>query len=124
MMEDDPRVQFARVRLRLRKIEAEIARIRRESHFYQQIGFGREIKNIALLALEDERARRLSEVAELKKQLRLHNSPRPADNSWLLTPFLFLAALFAPRPSINRGHARAGAVPIRLHGLSRVNVDL
>lgn len=126
-MEDDPRVNLARVRMQIRKIEAERAKIRRETHFYQQLGFGRDIKDIQLLALEDEKAKRQAELRELLTKLRLHPNRHNGLRSLVLLPLLFITGIWggsAARSPKSRRTVRGCAVPFRLYGLPKANADL
>jgi hypothetical protein len=86
MVSGEQRLELAGLRIELRAIDAEIARIRQESRRYRQMNFGLDIKDIQLTALNDQRGACADRAAAL--ELELHLQPRSHFHplSWLLVP--------------------------------------
>ncbi len=122
-MEDDPRVALGRVRLRLRKIDADIAKIRRETNFFRQMGFGRDIKDIQLQALEDERSRRQAELSQILQQLCLQPNRGPGLRALLSLPLTLLSSALGGGSAREREPIHGGAVPIRWQSLPGAQAD-
>ncbi len=90
MVEDEMTVALAQVRMELREIDARAAEIRHETDFYRRIGFGRDFKDIQLMALEDERAKAGARLENLERNLRRSRTRKQPLISWLLLPVLLL----------------------------------
>jgi hypothetical protein len=87
MLRGEKRVELARLRMRMRNIDAEIAALRRESRRYREMRFGLDIKEIQLTALQDQRDACNERIGELLRQLELQRPPRNHPLAWLLLPF-------------------------------------
>ena len=68
MRDDDFKTELAALRKRLRRIENEMACIRNESQRFRRMGFGRDIKDIQLMALEEERDSCLKRLAVIQRE--------------------------------------------------------
>ena len=69
MREVDLRTELLAVRRELRRIDGEIAAIREESKRFRTIGFGRDIKDIQLMALREEREFCIRRIAEIEGKI-------------------------------------------------------
>ncbi|MCL5265901.1 MAG: hypothetical protein M1343_12050 [Chloroflexi bacterium] len=115
MVDDEMVVTLAQVRMQLREIDGKIAAIRQETDFYRRIGFGRDIKDIQLMALEDERAEAEAHLLDLERKLKRSTSRQKQPLvAWLLLPVLFLlmgldtlsAKRRSPRERVPQAHWR------------------
>lgn len=86
----DMRVALARIRLEIREIDAEIDRIKQESHFFHRMGFGRDIKDFQILALQEKRLEREAELDALRQKLHTRKRERANPMSILLLPVVLL----------------------------------
>ncbi|HEX5416716.1 MAG TPA: hypothetical protein VFZ25_13685 [Chloroflexota bacterium] len=80
---DSDRLNAARVRSSLRRVEAQIARIHSEQRLFRRCNFGSEVHQIQLTALNAERAELLTRLARLQPRRRRR---RAGVLSWLLLP--------------------------------------
>jgi hypothetical protein len=103
MMDDyEVRVAVARVRLDIREIDAEMEQIRQESQFYRRMGFGRDIKDIQMLALQEKRLEKEAELRALQRKVHARKHERTGPLSFLLLPVvlvLMLADAVVPKHS-------------------------
>ncbi len=90
MNKDEIRLALAKARRRQRTAEREIIRIKEESRSYRRLGFGQDIKDIQLLALQDQRIRSQAEVRRYMRSLGIAAPSSPDLQSWLLLPFALL----------------------------------
>lgn len=94
MVEEDIERSLARLRIELRTIDDRIAALRRESDYYRRLGFGRDVKDIQMMALQDERAALLGRMAMLQQRNPRRASARARQDyplvSWLLLPLLLV----------------------------------
>lgn len=96
------RVALARVRLDIREIDAEMERIKHETHFYRRMGFGRDIKDIQMLALQEKRLEKEAELTALQQKIHARKRERTSPLSLLLLPVVLLLILLnalAPKRS-------------------------
>ncbi|MCL5959740.1 MAG: hypothetical protein M1358_10595 [Chloroflexi bacterium] len=91
MVDDyDVRVALAQIRLEIREIDAEIDRIRQESHFFHRMGFGRDIKDFQILALQEKKLEKEAELDAFRQNLHQRRRERPNPLSVLLLPVVLL----------------------------------
>ncbi|MCL4534308.1 MAG: hypothetical protein M1370_04005 [Bacteroidetes bacterium] len=95
MDREELRLALADARRRQRSVEKEIRRIREESRFYRRLGFGQDIKDIQLLALEDQSRRCQAEARRLMRLLGIKPCPAPSLQSWLLLPAVLLLSFLS-----------------------------
>lgn len=107
MREDELKTDLARLRQQVRQIEAEMTSLRNESRRFRHVGFGQDIKDIQLMALEEERALCLSQMSAIERRLgRTRQSKRTALD-WLVIPVaLAMLGVQALYPARNRGSSR------------------
>lgn len=89
-VEGELTVTLAHARMQLREVETKIAANRQETDFYRRMGFGREVKDIELVGLEDEKRlieARLAGLTHKRQRTRARKQPLI---SWLLLPVLFV----------------------------------
>lgn len=84
------RVALAQTRLELRKIDANKAAIRHETDFYRRIGFGRDIKNIQLMALDNKKITTEARLDDLERKLKSNRTRKTTLTGWLLLPVLLV----------------------------------
>ena len=101
---DELRLELARRRVELRRLEAEIASLRREHRFFRRVGFGRDIKDIQLVAMQDQHDYLAGKALEIER--RLHPNPvrRGTALAWLLLPVMM--ALLVAQPLLPRRSLR------------------
>lgn len=76
--------------MQLREVEAKIATNRQETDFYRRMGFGRDVKDIELAALEDEKKMIESRLAGYERKRERNRARKQPLFSWLLLPVLFI----------------------------------
>lgn len=89
-MEEDLKVTLAQIRVELREIDSKVAAIRHDAEFYRRLGFGRDVKDIQLMALQDERAKLVARLRTLERKSRQSRTRNQPLISWLLLPVLLL----------------------------------
>jgi hypothetical protein len=96
---EQTRLAISRIRRRKRVIDREIEFIREESRSYQRLGFGQDIKEIQLHALQDRRSKLQAEIRRLHRLAGLPTPPLPSLTSWMLLPIVLCieAAAYIPR---------------------------
>lgn len=91
MSGEDRRTEVARIRGRARALQSEIARVKGETRFFLRMGFGRDIKDIQLHALEEEFQQCLTQITTLAPGARVGSPKKTSTASWLLVPLAFFA---------------------------------
>ena len=125
-MEQDVKRDLAKLRQQLRHIEAEISSLRNETRRFRHVGFGRDIKDMQLMALEEERDLCLAQIADLERRLGKTRSQKRPLQDWLIVPvallLIGLQALQAGRDSSGRGRLRR--VPSRAKSVPKVKLSV
>ncbi len=109
MDKEELRLKLASARRGQRAAEREIRRIREQSRSYRSLGFGQDINDIQLMALQDQRTRSHAEARRILRQLGIRPPAPPSLQSWLLLPVALLMSFLAghtagiPRPTSVRG---------------------
>jgi len=106
--ENELRLELARLRVALRRLDADVRNQRRERKFFHRVGFGRDMKDIQLLAMEEEREYLANKVCDLERRLQLTPRPRYQPAAWLLLPLVLAWLLCRPLLPKRTG---SGSVP-------------
>ena len=81
--------------------------LRDESRRFRHVGFGQDIKDIQIMALEEERALCLSHIAVIERRLGRTRQHKRTALDWLVIPVaLVLLGVQALYPNRNRGDSR------------------
>ena len=98
----DRRFSAARIRQSVRRIDTQVARIRADDRLFQRCGFGSDVHDIQLSALQAERRELVAELGSLQSVTGPRSS-RSGVMSWLLLPPALGAMLFQSfRPRVSR----------------------
>ncbi len=88
------RVALARVRIDIREIDAEIDRIRQDSNVFHRMGFGQDIKDSQILALQEKRLDMESDLDSLYQKIHSQRRERANPFSIVLLPVVLLMMVF------------------------------
>ena len=70
----------------LRDIDRQIKELRREQGFYRHLGFGRELQDMQMVNLTDERRDAAERLGEVQRRMSLDTRAAPAWREWVLLP--------------------------------------
>lgn len=125
-MEEDAKHDLAKLRQQLRHIETEISSLRNETRRFRHVGFGRDIKDMQLMALEEERDLCLVQIAELERRVGKTRSQKRPLQDWLIVPIALLLiglqALQAGRDG--SGRERSRRAPSRAKSIPEVKLSV
>ncbi|MBX6772153.1 MAG: hypothetical protein IRY83_10545 [Chloroflexi bacterium] len=113
VMAEDVRVTRARLRSELREIDGRIARIRAEDRMFRRYGFGSDLHELQIVALQAQRQELLTHLARLDRASR-QRSGSVGLGGWLLLPPALIAL------AVRSLFDRRGRIPppVRSIGLS------
>lgn len=94
MIEENRRLTCARLRTELREIDAQIEQVRVEDRMFRRCGFGSDLHDIQLVALQARRQDLLDQLAKVGESGRAGRTGQRGIGSWLLLPTAVLAVVF------------------------------
>ncbi|HVC31897.1 MAG TPA: hypothetical protein VNL16_00135 [Chloroflexota bacterium] len=86
MTEENLRVTRARLRTEVRDLDAQIERIRTDDRMFRRYGFGSDLHDIQLVALQAQRQDLLANLAQAGTNPPTARRDRGRRGSWLLLP--------------------------------------
>lgn len=102
MYDEDRRLDAARLRGSIRRVDLEIERIRTEHRLFQRYGFGSDVHDIQLTALRNERRELTGELERVSGAHRARSAYSGGIRSWLLLPAMIGAIIIQPFRSPRR----------------------
>ena len=91
MIEESRRLTRARRRTELREIDARIEQIRSEDRMFRRCGFGSDLHDIQLVALQAQRQDLLDQLAKVGESGRAGRTSQHGISAWLLLPTALVA---------------------------------
>ncbi len=70
MIERELKLRQAQLRMELRDLEVEIEKTRREQQFYKRLGFGRELQDVQMAELTEQRRACAARLQDLERRTR------------------------------------------------------
>lgn len=90
MIDESVRVTRARLRTEIRDLDAQIEKIRATDRMFRRYGFGSDLHEIQLVALQAQRKDAVDALARVGERARMRRASQPGAGygigSWLLVP--------------------------------------
>ncbi|MGH2461723.1 MAG: hypothetical protein ACRDIY_22955 [Chloroflexota bacterium] len=94
MIEENRRLIRARLRTELREIDTQVEQVRAEDRMFRRCGFGSDLHDIQLVALQARRQDLLDQLAKVGESGHAGRTGQRGAGAWLLLPTAVVAVVF------------------------------